>query len=91
MNQAELIDAIASKTGQPKTTVRQGLKALIETLTETLAQGESVNIPGFGAFKCVQREARNGRNPATGETITIGPSTVPRFVPGKALKDTVHG
>jgi nucleoid DNA-binding protein len=53
MNQAELIDAIPSKTGQRKTTTRQGLKGSIETLTETLTQGESVNIPGFGALKCV--------------------------------------
>lgn len=91
MNQAELIDAIASKTGQPKANVRQGLKALIETVRETLAQGETVKIPGFGAFKRVQREARTRRNPATGENITIGPSTVPRFVPAKTLKDTVKG
>jgi DNA-binding protein HU-beta len=91
MNHAEFIDAIASKAGQPKTTLRQGLRGLIETATETLARGDSVTVPGFGTFTCVQREARPGRDPATGETIIIGPSTEPRFVPGKTLKDTIKG
>lgn len=91
MNQAELIDAIANKTGRSKANARQGLKALIEAVTETLARGESVIIPGFGVFKCVQREARTDREQATGETIATGPKTVPRFVPGKVLRHKISG
>lgn len=91
MNKSELIDAVAARTGQTKKDTEQALNALLEVISEAVAQGETVNVVGFGAFKTVEREAREGRNPATGETIRIAASRTPKFVPGKAFKEQVNG
>ncbi len=91
MNKSELIDVVAGKTGHTKTDTEKTLSALLETLIDTVAQGESVNLVGFGTFKPVEREARDGRNPATGETIRIEASRTPKVVPGNAFKERVNG
>ena len=91
MNKSELIDAIAAKTGQSKKDTEHTLSALLDIIIDAVAQGESVTLVGFGTFKPVEREAREGRNPATGETITIEASRAPKFVPGKVFKAKVNG
>lgn len=63
--------------------------ALLQSLTDAMAAGEEVSITGFGKFSTSKRAARTGRNPATGATLQIPESTVPKFTPGKALKDAV--
>ena len=89
MNKAELIDAIAGKTGQTKSDTEQGLNALIEVVTETVAAGDSVQLVGFGTFKSSRRAAREGRNPLTGEALNIPATTVPKFTAGEGFKKKV--
>ena len=89
MNKSELIDAIADASGQTKTEIGKTLDALIETITNTVANGEAVALAGFGTFKATERAAREGRNPATGETIQVPASTVPKFQPGATFKSRV--
>ena len=66
------------------------LDAFIETVSETLAQGDSVQLVGFGSFKTSERKARSGRNPRTGETVSIPAKRVPLFTVGNALKEAVQ-
>ena len=91
MNKSELVEAVAAKTGLSKADTERTLSSLFDTIVEVVAAGDTVNVVGFGAFKPVEREAREGRNPATGATIQIEASRVPKFVPGKAFKDRVNG
>jgi DNA-binding protein HU-beta len=91
MNKAELVTAIANKTGQTKADTEQTLHALLETIVDQVAQGDSVALVGFGTFKTAHRAAREGRNPATGESLTIEASTLPKFVPGAGFKARVKG
>jgi DNA-binding protein HU-beta len=90
MNKAELIDKIATLADVSKTDASQVLNAAIDTITHTLAKGESVAIVGFGTFKVSERNAHEGRNPKTGETITIAAAKRPRFTAGKQLKEAVN-
>ncbi|HEY8435712.1 MAG TPA: HU family DNA-binding protein [Haloplasmataceae bacterium] len=92
MNKQELIRAIAEKMPEGTTlkTVEAAVNAFTEVVTETLASGGEVVLTGFGSFKVNERGARQGRNPRTGETITIPASKVPTFRPGKGLKDAVN-
>lgn len=90
MNKTELVDAVASKTELSKTQAKKAVEAVFESLTETLSQGDSVQLVGFGTFKVRHRAARKGKNPKTGAEISIAAATVPAFVPGKALKDVVN-
>ncbi|MEO0456901.1 MAG: HU family DNA-binding protein [Cyanobacteria bacterium P01_A01_bin.114] len=89
MNKGELIDAIAEKVGVPKKTADTVLTATIETLMETVSSGDKVTLVGFGSFEPRDRKAREGRNPKTGETMTIPATTVPAFSAGKAFKEMV--
>ena len=89
MNKAELIAAVAEKTGLSKKDTEAVVSASIEVITETLAQGEKVQLVGFGSFETKARAARIGRNPRTKEEIKIPASKLPVFKAGKALKDTV--
>lgn len=89
MNKAELVDAIARKTGETKRLTEGFVDAMIETLIETVAEGDKVSIVGFGSFEKKHREARKGRNPRTGETIEIAAKSYPAFTPGKGFKDKV--
>lgn len=89
MNKAELIAAVAEKTGLSKKDSEAVVSATIEVITESLAQGEKVQLVGFGSFETKARAARIGRNPRTKEEIKIPASKLPVFKAGKALKDTV--
>ena len=89
MNKAELIAAVAEKTGLSKKDTEAVVSASLEVITESLAQGEKVQLVGFGSFETKARAARIGRNPRTKEEIKIPASKLPVFKAGKALKDTV--
>ena len=91
MNKGELIQAIADQTGQTKVVTEKTVNALLETVIGTVAAGQEVSLVGFGAFKLAQRAARQGRNPATGETINIAAADTPKFVPGATFKNKVNG
>ena len=90
MRKNELAAAIAEKTGLGKEQAKQAVDAFIEIVGDELKKGESVQLIGFGTFEVQEREAREGRNPFTGETIQIAASKAPRFKVGKALKDKVN-
>ena len=92
MNRTELIDAIAKKMDNSvtKKDLEATLKSFVEVVTEELAKKEKIQLVGFGTFETSVRPAREGRNPRTGETMKIAESVVPKFKPGKALKDAVN-
>ena len=90
MNKSELIDAIAASADIPKAAAGRALDAVIESVTGALKAGDSVVLVGFGTFSVGKRAARTGRNPRTGESIKIKAAKVPKFRPGKALKDAVN-
>ncbi|AHV94809.1 MULTISPECIES: HU family DNA-binding protein [Bordetella] len=90
MNKTELIDHIASKADISKAAAGRTLDALIGAVKTTLKKGGTVTLVGFGTFAVSSRAARTGRNPRTGETIKIKKAKVPKFRPGKALKDAVN-
>lgn len=89
MNKTELIQAVADRTGLAKKDAEKALTALLDTVAETLAQGDKVQLVGFGSFEIKEREARTGRNPKTNAPIEIPATRVPVFKAGKALKDQV--
>jgi DNA-binding protein HU-beta len=89
MNKAELVAAIAEKTGQSQSTVGEVLGAFESVVSATVAGGDKVQIPGFLSFEKSQRAARTGRNPATGEEMQIPAATVPKVKIGKTFKDAV--
>ncbi len=89
MTKAELINAVAAKTELSKKDSAAAVDALLAAVKETLANGEKVQLAGFGTFEVRTRNARTGRNPRTKEVITIAASKVPAFKAGKALKDVV--
>ena len=90
MNKAELIAAIAAKTGDTKKVAEASVNAFVEAVTEALVKGEKVQLVGFGSFEVRKRAARKGRNPQTKEEIKIPASKAPVFKAGKALKDLVN-
>ncbi len=90
MNKAELIDAVSAKSGLTKADTDRAIKALIDTVSETLAKGDQIALVGFGTFLVRERQARSGRNPRTGETISIESAKIPAFKAGKALKDAIQ-
>ncbi len=89
MNKAELIEQVGSETGLAKRTAREAVDAVVSAISDCLAKGEKVTLVGFGTFGVRQRKARTGRNPQTGATIQIPAKKVPKFVPGKNLKNKV--
>ena len=89
MNKAELIAAVAGKTGLSKKDSEKAVNATFQAIEETIETGEKVQLVGFGVFDVKSREARIGRNPKTKEEIKIPASRVPVFKAGKALKDAV--
>ncbi len=91
MNRAELVESVASATGQPKSEVSRTLSALIYTVTGALAKGDKVTLVGFGTFERRMRKARTGRNPRTLAPLKIAAAKVPAFRAGKELKDIVNG
>ena len=88
-NKADLIEGVASKTELTKKDATAAVEALFDVVTETLADGERVQVIGFGSFEVRDRAARKGRNPQTGEEIEIPATKVPAFKAGKGLKDAV--
>ncbi len=90
MNKAELVAAIAAQAGISKKDAEAALKAFVDVTSEELRKGGKVQLVGFGTFEVAKREAREGRNPQTGETMQIAASNAPKFKAGKALKDYVN-
>ena len=90
MNKAELIAAIAAKTGDTKKGAEVSVNAFVDVITEALIEGDKVQLVGFGSFEVRKRAARKGRNPQTKEEIKIPASKAPVFKAGKALKDLVN-
>ena len=89
MNKAELVAAVAEKTGLSKKDSEKAVNAAFDAISETLVEGGKVQLVGFGSFETKTRNARVGRNPRTKEEIEIPASRVPAFKAGKALKDAV--
>lgn len=90
MNKTELIAAVAEKAEISKKDAEKAVKAFTDAVAEELAKGGKVQLVGFGNFEVSERPTREGRNPRTGETMTIAASKTPKFKPGKALKDEIN-
>lgn len=88
MNKGDLVNEVAKVVGG-KQKAQDAVDCILSAITDALENKDSVTITGFGTFKVSKREARKGRNPQTGEEISIERKYVPRFVPGKGLKDAV--
>ena len=86
----ELITAVARETGMTKASASKAVHAVVHTIQNALSGGQRVAIAGFGVFEVAERAARKGRNPRTGETITIPASKAVRFKPGKGLREAVN-
>jgi DNA-binding protein HU-beta len=91
MNKAQLIDRLAEEADLTKSQATRVLDVLLKTVTDTLARGEDVALVGFGSFVVEERAARKGRNPKTGAVVDIPAVKMPKFRPGKLLKDAVNG
>ena len=91
MNQGDLADAVAEATGAKKAEAAKVVEAVLDAIRDGLRRGERVAISGFGSFEPSRREARQGRNPRTGEAVEIAAATNIKFRPGKGLKDTLNG
>ena len=89
MNKTELIAAVAAKTEMSKKDTEKALAAVLETVAETLAKGEKVQLVGFGTFEAKERGARTAKNPKTQELVEVAASRVPAFKAGQALKAKV--
>ncbi len=89
MNKGELIDAIAQQTNLTKKEIDTVVSSFTETVMDAIASGEKVTLVGVGTFEARDRKERDGRNPKTGETMTIPATTVPAFSAGKLFKDKV--
>ena len=90
MNKTELIAAVAEKAEISKKDAEKAVKAFTDAVAEELAKGDKIQLVGFGTFEVSERAAREGRNPQTGESMTIAASKTPKFKPGKALKDEIN-
>ena len=89
MNKTELIAAVAAKTGLTKKDAEKVVNATIDSITESLVNGDKVNVSGFGIFEVKTRAERTGRNPRTNENITIPAAKLPAFKASKTLKDAI--
>jgi len=90
MNKAELIDVVAESADISKVAAGKAVDAVVDSITKALKKNDEVTLIGFGTFSVRKRAARTGRNPRTGQTITIKAAKIPAFKPGKALKDAVN-
>ncbi len=90
MNKSDLIEHIAKEADLSKASAARALDAFVSGITETLKQGSEVSLVGFGTFAVGDREARTGRNPRTGEALEIKAAKIPKFRPGKGLKDALN-
>lgn len=89
MNKTELVNVVAEKAELTKKDAERAINAVFAAVEEALAEGDKVQLVGFGTFEVRDRAGRTGRNPKTGEEIMIPPSKVPAFKPGKGLKEAV--
>jgi len=89
VNKAELIEHIANNAELNKAQAGRALDALVDAVRRTLKKGDSVSLVGFGTFAVTKRAARTGRNPRTGAAIKIKAAKIPKFRPGKGLKDAI--
>jgi DNA-binding protein HU-beta len=89
MNKGELVDKVAEKAGISKKQADAVITAAVEAIQEAVANGDKVTLVGFGSFEPRERQAREGRNPKTGETMQIPASRVPAFSAGKQFKELV--
>ncbi|MDX2507855.1 MAG: integration host factor subunit beta [Gammaproteobacteria bacterium] len=91
MTKSELIEALAQKQSQlAYKDVELAVKAMLDYMAQTLASGERIEIRGFGSFSLHYRPPRTGRNPKTGDAVTLASKHVPHFKPGKELRDRVN-
>ncbi len=89
MTKSDLIDKIASEAGLSKADAGRALEALLDSIRKALKKNQKVTLVGFGTFSVSKRKARKGRNPRTGQEIRIPATKVPKFTPGKGLKDAI--
>ena len=89
MNKQELIGNVADTTGLSRSDASRAVEGVFDAITAALKRGDEVRLVGFGTFSCSKRKASTGRNPRTGEPMTIKASTQPKFKAGKGLKDSV--
>jgi len=90
VNKNDLIQQLSERSGLGKTEAAKAVDGVFDLITDTLKNGDEVRLTGFGVFVVAQRAGGKGRNPQTGEEITIKPSKQPRFRPGKQLKDALN-
>ena len=90
MNKNDLVDAVAERTGLARSDAARAIEAVLGAVTDALKAGDTVALSGFGSFLAKTRAARTGRNPRTGETLSIPASRAPAFKAGKALKDALN-
>jgi DNA-binding protein HU-beta len=90
MNKQDLISAVAESSGLSKNDATKAVEGVFDAITGALKKGDEVRLVGFGTFSVSQRKASTGRNPRTGETMTIKASAQPKFKAGKGLKDAVN-
>ena len=90
MNKTELVAAMAEKAGLSKKDAEAALAAFVSVVADELKKEEKVQLVGFGTFEVAKREAREGRNPQTGETMKIAASKAPKFKAGKSLKEAIQ-
>ena len=90
MKKVELVEAVAEKAGLTKADATRAIDATFEAITEALANGDKITLVGFGTFSVSERAAREGRNPRTGETVSIAARNAVSFKAGSALKDAVN-
>lgn len=91
MNKNELIESVAGAAGITKTEAGRAVDCVLESISGALKKGEEVRLLGFGTFSVASRAARQGKNPRTGEAISIAASKLPKFSAGKGLKEAVNG
>ncbi|MBA7713013.1 DNA-binding protein HU [subsurface metagenome] len=90
MNKAELVEKVAGEVGLTKKDVNNVVDAVTSAITDSLAGGEKVTLVGFGTFQVQKRKARQGVNPQTGQKISIPAKDVPKFKPGRSLREAVE-
>lgn len=90
MTKIEFVDAVAKETEWTKKDSEEAINAVVKVITNALVAGEKLSIVGFGTFEVVERAAREGRNPKTGESIMIKACKMPKFKPGKAFKELIN-
>lgn len=90
MNKQDLISVVAETSGLSKSDTTKAVEGVFESISTALKKGDEVRLVGFGTFSVSQRKASTGRNPRTGETMTIKASAQPKFKAGKGLKDSVN-